>query len=291
MKLTAKDLASRPVQTIAADADLDRAIDLLDDLKIHHLPVTGRTGKCVGMISDRDLLSRVGGIHRRDRIPAHAHDDLPQHVEDIMSIPAISATETDDLADVIDKMLIHRISAIAIVKGRELWGMVTSRDILRRYLDDENIPAGKWRFQKVLETMTRDVISLRQTDSIDVAVRMFREHAIRHLPIMESGRLVGMLSDRDVRRVMGTLRAEAALEEGKAPTRISVGHVMSAELVTASAVDTLADAADRMIAYQITSLPVLEEGKLVGILTESDLMRAFARACRTDKPTTHRASG
>ena len=115
----------------------------------------------------------------------------------------------------------------------------------------------------------------------EAALRM-RRHAVHHLPVVGEGeRLVGMVTDRDLRGfVFATLAAaspEAVVSMDDALREHRVSDLMSTPVVTTTPDDTLAHAVAVMAKRRIGSLPVVEDGRLVGILTETDLIRLLYR--------------
>ena len=125
---------------------------------------------------------------------------------------------------------------------------------------------------RVRDAMTRGVITLGPEDSAARAMDLCRERNIRHLPIVESRRLVGLVSDRDLRDVSpprGAADREDALGE------VRVGQIMSTDLATVHPLDTIEHAARELSDRNIHCLPVVAEGELVGIITSSDLVRTL----------------
>jgi acetoin utilization protein AcuB len=127
---------------------------------------------------------------------------------------------------------------------------------------------------RVRDAMTREVITLGPEGSATQALDLCRENNIRHLPIVERGRLVGLVSDRDLRDVSpppGTTGGE----ENAALGRVRVKDIMSTELVTIHHLDTIEHAAREIYDRKIGCLPVVADEGLVGIITSSDMMRTL----------------
>ncbi len=134
---------------------------------------------------------------------------------------------------------------------------------------------------QVKDSMTREVVTLSPEDTAKTALALCRERRIRHLPVMEEGRLVGIASDRDFRAAappLGDPGRAAALAE------ILVGEVMVREVVTAVSDDPIEQAANTMRERRIGCLPVLESGELVGIITASDVMDALVYLVGAHEP-------
>ena len=123
----------------------------------------------------------------------------------------------------------------------------------------------------VQDFMKGEVLTLSPDASAFRALRLCHDHRIRHIPIVEDGRLVGIISDRDILSASPPLGDRQRVDVLKG-TR--VGDVMAQEVVTTYPQDTLVHAAQVMYERKIDSLPVVAE-KLVGIITSSDVMRAL----------------
>lgn len=131
------------------------------------------------------------------------------------------------------------------------------------------------------DSMTREIVTVMPETTAADALRVCRERGIRHLPVLEDGRLAGIVSDRDLRSAtpaLGDPERAAALE------RIRVGEVMNRDVVTARPDDPIEHAAREMFERKIGCLPVVESDELVGILTASDVMRAFVRLTGAHEP-------
>jgi acetoin utilization protein AcuB len=122
---------------------------------------------------------------------------------------------------------------------------------------------------RVRDFMTRDVVTLGPGASAAEAWAACRDNGIRHVPIVEDGRLVGVVSDRDLRDVRGGERDSDSLRW------VRVGEIMTRELVTIHPLDTIERAAREIYDRKIGSLPVVADGELVGIITSSDMMRTL----------------
>lgn len=107
--------------------------------------------------------------------------------------------------------------------------------------------------------------------------RVMAEHRIRHIPVVSADGLVGVISDRDVREALPSpMSPGEAMEFAAAMDRIPVWEVMAEEVVSVTPRTSLAQAAHMLTGRKIGCLPVLDAGRLVGIVTETDMLQAFA---------------
>ena len=125
---------------------------------------------------------------------------------------------------------------------------------------------------RVRDAMTQDVVTVEPEASAAQAWGLCRERNIRHLPVVEGGRLVGIVSDRDLRD-LSPPRDTPDQENTLGWVRIR--DVMNAEVVTAHPLDTIEHAARVIYEHKFNCLPVVADGGLVGIITSSDLMRTL----------------
>lgn len=134
----------------------------------------------------------------------------------------------------------------------------------------------------VRHLMTRGVHTLRETDDCRDALELFQRERIRRAPVVrgETEELVGILSERDILRVLPTSVAmlECAIERGIASPKVATA--MTHHVITVTLDTHVEDAANLMYLRRIGGLPVLEEGKIVGMLTETDVFRAYVTLWR-----------
>jgi CBS domain-containing protein len=117
--------------------------------------------------------------------------------------------------------------------------------------------------KSVRDAMTQNPRSLSPSDTVADAARALKEEDVGSVPIVEGERLVGILTDRDI--------VTRVVAEGRDPSSTSVRDVASSELVTAEATSALDEALRLMAQHQVRRLPVVEQGRLVGILAQADV--------------------
>jgi WS/DGAT/MGAT family acyltransferase len=128
---------------------------------------------------------------------------------------------------------------------------------------------------RVADLMTRDVIAIAPEDSLATAYREMRRQRIRHLPVVSRGRLVGLVTHRDVLAASSSSLI-VPTEEGRVRLLglVPAAEIMEMHVSVAAADDAAADAGERMVRHKIGCLPVVDaNGRLAGIVTAEDFLR------------------
>lgn len=129
---------------------------------------------------------------------------------------------------------------------------------------------------RVSEFMQCEIVTLAATDRLDLAEDVMRLGRVRHLPVLEEGRVVGIVTHRDL--LAASLSKALSFDPKRRRTfmhSIDVGEVMSRDVVTIASDATLGEAAALLLGRRIGCLPVVKpDGTLVGLVTETDLLRA-----------------
>jgi acetoin utilization protein AcuB len=131
---------------------------------------------------------------------------------------------------------------------------------------------------RVSDYMTRKVLTATPEDGVRETFFRMREARVRHLPVLDGARLVGMLSDRDLRRPDWVDEAPDLSHDYQLDDNLSVGDLMTRNPVAVHTYDDLARACALINRHGFGALPVLDKGDhLVGILSKADLIRAFSQ--------------
>ena len=117
-------------------------------------------------------------------------------ISSIMTEAAVTDRPDDDLAAAARKMWDQQTGSLLVLDGEELLGIITERDVLRA------VATGTALSTPVSEVMSKDLITVEPGTSLREAARIMTEKWIRHLPVLESGRLVGVVSQRDLAGVL-----------------------------------------------------------------------------------------
>lgn len=133
----------------------------------------------------------------------------------------------------------------------------------------------------VRDIMTRYIETGSPDETVLDARDRFREGGFHHLPIVDGARLLGIVSDRDVLRAAGPSLAPTVFDDDMGPgVDRTLGEIMTREVITADPLMPIEEAADTMLREELSALPVLDEGRLVGIVTTADVLRFAAGQVR-----------
>jgi CBS domain-containing protein len=133
---------------------------------------------------------------------------------------------------------------------------------------------------RVKDLMTARTITVGPTDSLLVARALMERHHIRHLPVVNNHKLVGILSEGDVLAAVPHLSSLSQEESARELGRLPVERIATKRTVSISPMETLSRAANVMRERKVECLPVVENTVLVGMLTNSDLLAHMGRHSR-----------
>jgi len=259
------DLMSRRLVTVSPGVDLAFAMQMMLWSGVRHLPVV-ENDRLVGILSDRDFLPTTS--------EGTMQEFLTKSVSEVMSVEVKTVGPDADASTASAMMATAHINALPVVDEEgALVGIITSSDILAE--------RGKLLFKasggvvpSAKDIMTEAPTSAHRDDSlVEVAIRMVDE-GIRHLPVLDGdGVVIGMLSERDLRGVMGDLRSFLAEGDDTPLDARRVEEVMTPNPVTVTGDASLFDLASCYIDDRIGAVPVVDESdRLIGVVSYIDLL-------------------
>ena len=129
----------------------------------------------------------------------------------------------------------------------------------------------------VRDEMTKDLITINANEVISKAAEIMSEKGLHRLPVIRNGQLVGLVTKGRITSSTNGATSLSIFELNYLLNRTTVDTVMikAKDLITITSDKLMEDAADMMLKYDIGCLPVVDDGKLVGILTQNDLFKAF----------------
>ena len=135
----------------------------------------------------------------------------------------------------------------------------------------------------VRDWMTTNPITIEPHTTLPEAHKLMTERHIRRLPVVDAGKVVGILTLGDVREASPSGATSLSIFElNYLLAKLTVDKMMTRDPLTITSAATVREAARLMLTHKIAGLPVVEEGKLVGIITESDIFRVLVQGPELD---------
>jgi acetoin utilization protein AcuB len=128
--------------------------------------------------------------------------------------------------------------------------------------------------------MTPGAFVLEPEDSLAKALEVMRLHGVRRIPIVLAGMLVGLLAEGDVKRAQPSILTESQDEFQRVMEETTISRIMIQNPLTVAPDTPLLTAAETLLTTKYGALPVVEDGKVVGILTDNDLIRTLVDGLR-----------
>jgi len=229
-----------------------------------HWPVA-RAEALVGVVSLRDLLTAQRPDAEEERFE-HWINLKTGHV--MVRAPAVAHAD-ESVAQAAVLMHRHRMSLLPVVDGRRLLGLVTLDQVVEHavaLLEAEEQVTGQPR--PIAHLMTpAPLASVQVLQRVADAQAVMRLYAVRHVPVLNGDRLIGVLSERDI---LDVLRNSLEL-----PSGIVVGEIMSQSPESTAPDQPASEAGRTLVRRHLGMLPVLEERQLCGVLTKSDFLRSL----------------
>jgi len=253
---TVKDVFSKGFKSVREDGTLSSCFSLFKKEMPPVLVVLDSKGKYEGVIARRWIV--------RSRL------DASTTKVDALMRPAPTVALNDSLSKTARLMIESEIRQLPVYSGEKLVGIVTDENIIH------GVVVGKWGNTKVEEIMTKEPLVVEEDDSVGAVLSLFREHGISHAPVVSNGKLVGIVSIRDViehifqprqRQTVGEIVGEKV-----AVLSIPVKGIMAKPVITVLPENKLKYAAQKMREFDISSLVVVRKRRPVGIVTKRDFL-------------------
>ena len=135
---------------------------------------------------------------------------------------------------------------------------------------------------RVEELMTSKVFTVEPHDMIDRVFFLIHYEKVRHLPVVEKGKIVGMVSDRDLYKALGPKSNSNTIENLNGSSELhvipkKVQNIMRRGVMTVEFGSYASEAAAKMAEHKVGALPVVQGDKLVGILSATDILKVFSK--------------
>ncbi len=238
--------------------------------------VDAGSNRVEGVITSMDIVDFIGGGSKYNLVKSK-HDRnlfaaINEPVKEIMTTEPICIKETANLKEVINSFIEKNVGGMPVVdKDHKLISLITERDVLRclkKYIVIN---------EKIDDYMTKNPITATAGERLKDVARTMLRNGFRRLPVISEDKLVGMITSTDFIRLLGSDWAFEHLETGNVReiTNVRIKDIMVKDVITIDEGTSLRNAVELMIKHKIGALPVVHDGKLIGILTEKDAISYF----------------
>jgi len=270
-------IAKKPVVTTAPTTPVYDAIHIMVKEGFRRIPVVDPgTQKLRGIMTAMDIINYLGGGQKfqiiQKRHGGNFYKAIYEPVKAVMTTKVISIKTTGRIDEAIELIKEHNVGGLPVIDEEEkIWGIVTERDIAFLF-------AGTISGAKVSSIMSTNVITIEPKASIFQAEKTMIEKGFRRLPLVSEGKLIGIVTVMDILRFFGTSQVFQYLKSGAIMQVLETPIDKIAtkkKLITITPEEDLGNAAKLMEENNIGALPVVQNEKLVGIITERDFLKAI----------------
>jgi predicted transcriptional regulator len=257
----AKDIYTKGVSTVNENDTLSRCLEFFKTEMPPVLAVLDAKGKYVSVIARRWVLrSRLDPASTKVKsLMRHAPKITPEH----------------EISKIAKLMIESGTRQLPVFEDENLLGFVTDENIINAAVRQE------WGKTKVSSVMTRAPYTIDAHRSVGAVLNLFREHGFSHVPVMDAGKLVGIISIRDIlerifqsneRQTTGD-RIGEKVETFSIPAR----GIMSKPVIAVEADTNLREAAKKMRDYNVSCLAATLNDRLVGIISKLDFLEPISQ--------------
>nr|WP_319377351.1 CBS domain-containing protein [uncultured Methanoregula sp.] len=271
-------IATRDVTAMPPTQSILAAAEHMTKCGFRRLPVTDAgTGRVRGIITSGDIMNFMGGGDKFRLVQVRHGGNLlaalNEPVRTIMTQQLATLQSDARITDAVEIIVKKKIGGLPVVDKEDvLMGIVTERDVMRvlaaqhSHLHAEDIMSSALRVtgpDSTIASVTRDMTKCR----------------FRRLPVVSDDVLYGIVTATDIMRYLGSREVFSRLTTGSFAevADLPVRALVAGELFTTTPEKSINDVAREMLEKNIGALPVIEDSRLIGLVTEFDLVKAFAK--------------
>jgi CBS domain-containing protein len=271
-------IASREVVSVPPTMTIIGAVEKMTECGFRRLPVTDAgTRKLRGIVTAGDIIDMMGGGNKYNLVKkTHGGNLLAainESIRAIMTEKVLTLRSDARIADAASLIVDKRMGGLPIVdEGEVLCGIVTERDVMK-VLSAE-------RSQGLVEEIMSTALKVTGPETpIGEATKEMITHRFRRLPVVKDDVLYGIVTATDIMKYLGTGAVFQRMVTGNVAEvmALPVRTLVSGNLHTIDPKKNVNEAAREMLARNVGALPVIEDARLIGLVTEFDLVKAFAR--------------
>jgi CBS domain-containing protein len=254
-----KEIMTTKIISVDKDDSLKRVLDLMKKHDITKIPVL-EDKKFFGLVTDNVIAYKLGSIRKRTVTASRLHASSVTEKEVKTIFPE------EDVRNILKSVGEPGPTMLPVVENGKLVGVVTKADLL---------PMVKSK-DPIYSIMKRKVYTVSLNDRVIHARRIMISENIARLPVLEEKKLVGIISDIEIALAFASLKKSFSLGKQKHHLdELLVENAMRAPVVWTTPSVSIFNAAQLMLNNNIGALPILENEKLVGMVTRTDLLKTI----------------
>ncbi len=254
----AKDITQYGVVTVHKDESVYKAIGIMAEKHISGLPVVDDTG-LVGIISEKDVLKLL-----------YETEFLPGSVENYMTRNPVSFDLEDSVSDICDCLINNNFRRVTILHQGKLAGIITRADLIKanmhkfKPVSSRDIKSSvSNNDQRAKDVMKTGLLTIRKDTPTYEAMEILATKNVTGLPVVDDYmNLLGIISEKDILKFL----YDPVTKPG------NIEDIMTEDVIAFSQDDSLFDICDCLINNNFRRVPILNQGKLVGIISRADII-------------------
>jgi CBS domain-containing protein len=270
-------VARSPVSTMASTTPIYDAIKIMAEEGFRRMPIANPGTKTLeGIITATDIIDYVGGGEKfkiiQQKYDGNFFKAINQPIKSVMTREVVSIKIDAKISEAIGLMKEKKVGGLPVVDHlRRIRGIITERDIVNFFGDHV-------RGTSVAQLMSKKVVTALPKTTIFEAEKTMIAEGFRRLPIVADGSLTGIVTTMDIIRFFGSGQVFKHLQSGTVIQVLNtpVLELATKEIVTVEPAADVGQAAKIMRDKSIGALPVVEDRKFVGIITERDFFKTIA---------------
>lgn len=271
-------LAKKDVISIPPTKSIKEAAEMMIEHGFRRLPVTHPgSNKLLGIVTAMDILDFLGGGSKFDIIEKKHNDNflaaINDPVKEIMSREVISISPKYSIKESVNVMTENGIGSLPIVdKEGKVVGIVTERDFALAL-------AGSLTNETVGDIMIKDVITTTPGTPIESCSKIMVRNNLRRIPVVEEDKLIGIVTSTDILRFFGDKEMFASMtsNSGLDVLKRKISEIVKPNISVTESYVKLGDLCDLLAEKNIGGVPVVDDDKLVGIITERDILNTVLK--------------
>ena len=256
-----REIMTKDIITVDKDVNLNHVLYLMKKHDITKIPVVDNK-KLIGLVTDNVIAYKLGSIRKRG-VPASR-----LHASSVTDKDINCISPDTDVITILKDVGKPGPTMLCVVENDTLVGVITKANLLPLVNSKKQIR----------EIMQKQLHTVSPEDRVIHARRIMIDEDIARLPVVDQGNLVGMISDNEIIFALANVKKSFSLGRQKHKLEeLLVEDVMKTPALWAEPDMTATDAACIMLNKNVGALPLIENGKLVGIISRTDLLNTIPR--------------